>query len=304
MPWVEISQAAFTLGVSERTLRNWIKSGKINAKTENGKRLVDIPEEEYSSTEENSSTTGDETIEDAYSDESGTKLDTQKRLEVALLECGRVKGTLASQERIMETLSANIAELTAKLQKSQNRAWKLILICVGVAFIGVVAVLMRGSYYHEELLRKTNGFSEQLEVRNKKILEANEEVTKAKIREYETKTKMRDEFDSKLKEELEHQESKTLKRHKEEIDELKTEFRAMLAKNDKTIAEQRKDLDKKNADLLKLSQVLQKVTQERDRLQSKLDEQARILEDFDRLKKQYRDLESELIDSRRKQARN
>ncbi|MHC4872952.1 MAG: hypothetical protein ACYTFY_14005 [Planctomycetota bacterium] len=305
MPWVEISQAAFTLGISERTLRNWIKSGKINAKTEQGQRMVEIPEEEFS-TSDNGSGPADngERFDEAYSEsETGTSLDTQKRLEVALLECGRVKGTLASQERIMETLSANIAELTAKLQKSQNWSWKLVVACVVVAFLGTAAVLMRGSYHQAELLKKTETFAEELQAKESLIREA-ENNANAKERELlSVKLQQREEFDKRLKKELIELEERKARTHKEAISELKKEFRELLDKSEAALKEQRVELQKKNAELLKLTQTFQKITEERDRLQLKLEEQARLLEDFDRLKKQYRELESELIESRRKQLR-
>lgn len=302
MPWVEISQAAFTLGISERTLRNWIKSGKINAKTENGQRMVEIPDEEYASGSSSDNMDSNERFEDAYSEnEGGASLDTQKRLEVALLECGRVKGTLASQERIMETLSANIAELTAKLQKSQNRSWKLVLSCVVVAFLGTVAVLMKGSYSQQEILHKTDGFVQELQQRETLIREAERKASEKERELLSVKLQQREEFDKKLKAELAELEERKAQSHKEAIIELKKEFRDLLDKSEGTIKEQRDDLQKKNAELLRLTQTHQKIIEERDRLQAKLEEQARLLEDFDRLKKQYRELESELIEARRKQ---
>ncbi len=304
MAWVEISHAAFTLGISERTLRNWIKSGKINAKTENGQRMVEIPDEEFSSSNGQTQTDNGERIEDAYNEEStGTSLDTQKRLEVALLECGRVKGTLASQERIMETLSANIAELTAKLQKSQNYAWKLVLACTVIACIGFVAVLMKGSFNDQVLLDKTNNFAKEIQKKENLIREAENKANAKNTELLTVKLQQREEFDARLKKELLEQEERKAKSHKEAILELKADYKDLLAKRDLSIKEQRKELQKKNSELLNINQTYQKITKERDRLQAKLEEQARLLEDFDRLKKQYRELESELIDARRKSIR-
>lgn len=128
MPWVEISEASFTLGVSERTIRNWIKSGKMQARTVNGRREVEIPDSEP----------GGASAHAFVDDEDDSQpLGAQKRLEVALIECGRVKGTLASQERMMENLSANIQELNAKLQKSERVIAKrtiyiVIAVCLGL----------------------------------------------------------------------------------------------------------------------------------------------------------------------------
>ncbi len=137
MPWVDIAEAAFTLGVSERTIRNWIKSGKLEARNSNGKREVHIPDSEEAQQGQ------------GYADEEdsrGGPIDAQKRLEVALIECGRVKGTLASQERMMETLSANIATLNAKLQNSERILGRRTIWCLIVAFIGILGVFIIKGY--------------------------------------------------------------------------------------------------------------------------------------------------------------
>lgn len=131
MPWTDISQAAFTLGVSERTIRNWIKNGKMNSRSINGRREVEIPDPEDGPAAH--------AFADDMEDETKSGFDPQKRLEVALIECGRVKGTLASQERVMENLSANIQELNAKLQKANDHIWKRTLLAVGAAFLGILA---------------------------------------------------------------------------------------------------------------------------------------------------------------------
>ncbi|MHC4887180.1 MAG: hypothetical protein ACYTGH_19045, partial [Planctomycetota bacterium] len=154
MLWVEISQAAFMMGISERTIRNWVKSGKLNARTDNGQRMVEVPEEDYTGNgpgDDDAFSDGNPFDEMENASAEDTSIGPQKRLEIALLECGRVKGTLASQERIMETLSSNIAELTAKLQRSQNLTSRWIMACIACALLAVVAYFASQSYYNKEL---------------------------------------------------------------------------------------------------------------------------------------------------------
>ncbi len=153
MPWVDISEAAFTLGVSERTIRNWIKSGKLQARSSGGRREVEIPEPDKGQTAQ--AFADDET-------EGGQPIEVQKRLEVALIECGRVKGTLASQERMMENLSANIAELNAKLQKSERVIGRRTLWCVIIAFLGVGAYSLSRAWYNTDVHTRALAHQKQL----------------------------------------------------------------------------------------------------------------------------------------------
>ncbi|MBN1257093.1 MAG: hypothetical protein JXA52_05250 [Planctomycetes bacterium] len=210
MPWVEISQAAFMMGISERTIRNWVKSGKISAKTENGRRMVEIPDEELRASGADAEPFPED---DAFQDTEESQTDimgAQKRLEVALLECGRVKGTLASQERIMETLSSNIGELTAKLQKSQNRAWKFIIVSLVVASIGLVVVLINKSAYYEKEGAIREDHTKALELKNQTILELNKEKSD---RRWEFLTEM-----NKREKELEEEKKQALKEQEEEFE--------------------------------------------------------------------------------------
>ncbi len=151
MPWVELSQAALELGVSERTIRNWIRSGKLEARTENGRREVEIPELQPEAVES-------ERIDDAN---ALTTLPPQKRLEVALLECGRIKGTLVSQERIMEGLSANITELNAKLQHTQGLVAKRTMFSLAAVFLGILAYLLSSAFNQDARQREVGSIRQQ-----------------------------------------------------------------------------------------------------------------------------------------------
>jgi outer membrane murein-binding lipoprotein Lpp len=302
MPWVEISQAAFMMGISERTIRNWIKSGKLNAKTDNGRRLVEIPEEEYNGPSDGTDEPfGDsEGLGDDGASADDSSLSTQKRLEIALLECGRVKGTLSSQERIMETLSSNIAELTAKLQRSQNNTWKLVVLCVGLAFIALSAYLLSSAYYSQKLGDSNQKHYDEITALRTKssneLLLASKETTDRVTSLQKEMQKAIFENTKAAKEEYARQ----LEGIKSSYQKMEVQYKDLLNKSETQV----KDLSSKRETLrtqvLEITQQLQTLKDEKTQLQRKLDNQARQLEEMDRLKQQYRELESELIDERRK----
>ncbi len=218
MAWVDLAQAAFTLGVSERTIRNWIKNGKLRARSTDGHREVEIPDSEM---EEGATAFTDDEDDD-------NPIDTQKRLEVALIECGRVKGTLASQERIMENLSANIAELQAKIQQSQNRIWQRTVVAVVVALLGVGAYLLASASHTTDLLQAENQFDKDLSTRTESVRES-----------YEAKLTEREKSLSALRDQLDRERREAEDRRREELTQLEAKLKQEY---DEDLAEQKKDL--------------------------------------------------------------
>jgi uncharacterized coiled-coil protein SlyX len=305
MPWVDISHAAFTMGISERTIRNWIKSGKLNAKTENGRRVVEIPDEELhrgADTEgEDAGQYAGHSMFDENEDESSEgMLDTQKRLEVALLECGRVKGTLASQERVMETLSSNIAELTAKLQKSQNRAWKLIMACLAVAFLGVIVVLARNSMYEKELSDRRDEHRKELTVEKDKVESVRDELQRAEIDYLKQEAALREELKEEKAKALAEQEQKLEARHEKTLATLEKSKDDQIGKLEATIQDLREDLESVRAEKIKLEAETEKAKANAAKLADTVEAQAAQLEKMEEYKTRIISLQDELDKLRKK----
>lgn len=222
MPWVDIAEAAFTLGVSERTIRNWIKSGKLEARNMDGRREVNIPEAEETERAH------------AYNDDDGegTGLDTQKRLEVALIECGRVKGTLASQERMMESLSSNIAELNAKLQRSERTIGLRTIYCLIIALIAVTTILLV-RYFDEAKLSQA-----QINHRDEQILKAethSTEMTNLREAHQRELANAQNDFQEKMKKQREELETKRGQALVELENRLSARYEAEIARIQKTL---------------------------------------------------------------------
>ncbi|MBN2711951.1 MAG: hypothetical protein JXR97_05865 [Planctomycetes bacterium] len=232
MPWVDIAEAAFTLGVSERTIRNWLKSGKLEARNSNGRREVHIPDSDGAQN-------GQAFMDD---DEGGEEnLGVQKRLEVALIECGRVKGTLASQERMMESLSSNIAELNAKLQSNERVIARRTIWCVAIAFVGLLGWVLTKSFDEARIADKEKAhITEKGELKdsyNKELIKKQDEFIKKNDdvrKEYKDELKV-------LKADMEKEKSAALtkleadltKRHTEEVTLLREEIKGLKAELDK-----------------------------------------------------------------------
>jgi len=288
MPWVEISQAAFTLGISERTLRNWIKSGKVKAKTENGHRMVELPDEEFADAG-GADDTG-ERIDDVYGEESeGNFLDTQKRLEVALLECGRVKGALSSQERIMETLSANIAELTAKLQKSQNQIWRWIVVAVSAFFLGIVAYFVTTAFHERQLRQTSDEYQVAIDSLRDDRSKAERTIADKEAEKLRELAQQQTEFQETLKQERVELRAELEAKQKAAIREVRDEYAELMARREETLNELRAELARKTADLLRLTQERQGIDEELAKLRQELEDKNRM---YDRLLKSYNELEA------------
>jgi|GEM_PF-3443963 len=309
MPWVEISQAAFMMGLSERTIRNWIKSGKINAKTENGRRVVEVPEEEFAQT------TG-AGAEGAYAEhetfgetegeaeEGEQALGTQKRLEIALLECGRVKGTLASQERIMETLSSNIAELTAKLQKSQNRNWKLVLACLFIASLGVVAVMASNSVYNTDLNQQQREYDSRLQG-------VRAELNAAELAAEREANRLREEHKDELaaaltaqKKELEADHQAALDKAESAYERFRQDLLDRLEQSEAALTELREEQRADQKRLLELNQEASTLKDELARQEKRFEDEKRTLEELNRRQKdEIRELQDRINELRRQRLR-
>jgi excisionase family DNA binding protein len=232
MPWVDMSQAAFMLGVSERTIRNWIKSGKMSARNIGGRREVEVPDP------------GDENASRAFAEEDdengGVSLETQKRLEVALIECGRVKGTLASQERIMENLHSNIHELNAKLQKSERRIAMRTIYCVVIACLGVLGYILTKSFYENSL----NLSATEHQTRITEINSTNSQKMEERVAEEQLKAEgLRDSLNKKRMEDLKTQEDKLSGLYNERISDLKETSGKMIAKLEEKVEKMRSETD-------------------------------------------------------------
>ncbi len=239
MPWVDISEAAFTLGVSERTIRNWIKSGKLQARSLGGRREVEIPEPDHGPTAQ------------AFTDDehdSGQPIETQKRLEVALIECGRVKGTLASQERMMESLSSNIAELNAKLQRSERTIGRRTVWCVIIAFLGIGAWSLSRSWYTNDILKKRNEHMEEiisLKTSNENALKEKDIAREKALRE------LRLEKDNERAKALKDLTDRLVNEYKQKIEELKTSLGDRIKQLEDANMHLRGELDKEKSRRMK-----------------------------------------------------
>ncbi len=230
MSWVDLSQAAFTLGVSERTIRNWIKNGKLQARSNNGRREVEIPEPEDAGSSR------------VFADEESepTGLNAQKRLEVALIECGRVKGTLASQERIMENLSSNITELQAKLQKSHSAIWQRTLLCVVIGFLGMSAWAITDRMSKQELAEKQHAHGTEL----LSLIETHHQEKKEDAKLHAEKLAQKE--DTKNKERLKaltNQSEQLEKRHRKAFADYRGEVEKRIGRLDEQIEKLRTKLD-------------------------------------------------------------
>lgn len=309
MAWMDVSQAAFELGISERTLRNWVRSGKLKTRTDdNGRRMVEIPDEEL----EAEATADSEAFgsADAHADgeaEEGS-FAIQKRLEIALLECGRVKGTLASQERIMENLTGNVSELSGKLQRAQSQTWKLILALLVVAFLGVVASYMSNAYYRDHFQTEQNSTVADYAQRLEQINAKNDEKIKTLTDEKQAEVNaLRD----KQKDELMALQGKYASDAAVKEEQLKQEFIQKAEeieeryKKDIEYARELKETNTKERDnwekeLSELRAENRKLTRERDRLNDQVERNSDAAEDLKTLKRDYRELELELSRYRRK----
>jgi chromosome segregation ATPase len=302
MPWVEISQAAFTMGISERTIRNWIKSGKLNAKTENGRRLVEIPEEELRAgpaDEESAEFQGEDIFEESEGEEGERMLDTQKRLEVALLECGRVKGTLASQERIMENLSGNIGELTAKLQKANQRSSRLVLWCVLIAFLGVLAVIAN----HEV---NQNQIQEVRQEKAEKEAELSRELADKQAGFSAEREKLRREMESKFEERIAAVKAELKEQHQQEIARLEKvyedqeeDFKDQVAELKGTVKDLREKLENARVEARGLEESKTRLEAQAERLRETLAVQAQQIEKIEEYKTEISKLQSDLIEAKK-----
>jgi len=304
MPWVDISQAAFTMGISERTIRNWIKAGKLNAKTENGQRMVEIPEEELRASAgggEDASFTDSEFFEDEEGDgEGGRMLGTQKRLEVALLECGRVKGTLASQERIMETLSSNIAELTAKLQKSQNRSWKLIMLALGIAFLGVVAILARNSLHKDDLASMRKEHREELDAVATKKTEVETRLLEERTENLQKQLELRTQYDKDLEAKIAAAKQELKQLWQADIDRLREDHKRALDEKNALIEQLRNTNKELETRAIRLEEQEKSLKSDIAKLEDTLGSQARQLEKLEEYKTRIIELQDEIDKSRRR----
>ncbi|MFW5857653.1 MAG: hypothetical protein ACOCX4_07240 [Planctomycetota bacterium] len=306
MPWVDISQAAFTMGISERTIRNWIKAGKLNAKTENGQRMVEIPEEELRASAgggEDASFADSEFFEDGEGDgEGGRMLGTQKRLEVALLECGRVKGTLASQERIMETLSSNIAELTAKLQKSQNRSWKLIMLALGIAFLGVVAILARNSLHKDDLASMRKEHREELDAVATKKTEVETRLHEERTENLQKQLELRNQYDKGLEAKVADAKQELKQLWQADIDRLREDHKRTLDEKNALIEQLRNTNKELETKAIRLEEQEKSLKSDIAKLEDTLGSQARQLEKLEEYKTRIIELQDDLDKSRRRGA--
>ncbi|MFH0910272.1 MAG: hypothetical protein V1918_02000 [Planctomycetota bacterium] len=302
MAWVEISQAAFTMGISERTIRNWIKSGKINARTDNGRRLVEIPEEEPKA-----SSAGPEAFAEGEffgtgtAEEGAEPLGTQKRLEIALLECGRVKGTLASQERIMETLSGNIAELTAKLQKGQNQNWKLVLLCFVIASLGAIVVLSSGSFYNQKIQKERSDHDQVLSNHEK-------ERYKRELEMQEEKSRLESGFKEEKEAALARQKTALEVEHKEKVQEVRDIYESIQKKlesraeqDDAALKTLREERDTDRARLVELTRETSTLRDDLAQTTKELAFQKSLVEEFKQIKdKNTRELQDTILELRQR----
>jgi len=286
MPWVDISEAAFTLGVSERTVRNWIKSGKLQARNAGGRREVEIPEPESGQSAH------------VFADdegEEGQSIEVQKRLEVALIECGRVKGTLASQERMMESLSANIAELNAKLQRSERVIGRRTVWCVIVAFLGVGAYSLSRSYYTSDLQTRTT------EHKNEIIRLKDEQLEKLEKKDGDHEkamSELRKDKDKERLDALSEQANALRQSHKQEMDRVKDELGRRISQLEEQTHNLRQELDREKTSRMKSETERDGLKKELENAEARQAETERLVElqkkRLEEVEKSRAELEEEL----------
>lgn len=137
MAWLEIKQAAIALGMTEKALRTWIAAGKIQRRMQGGSDEVEIPDAVIA---------GQAAL-------GGDLLSLQQRAELALMESSRMRGTILTQERMIENLTANLADLTARWEQSRRRELKLAVLAAALFVLGIAAALILASGYREEIAR-------------------------------------------------------------------------------------------------------------------------------------------------------
>ncbi len=152
MPWIELSEAALTLGVSERTVRNWIRSGKLPKRSVCGIQEVELPDSDEF-----------KRLTEPGNGKNESPLTQQQRLHTALVECGRLKGMLGSQEKVVESLSATVAETEARLERSRQIIARRTILCVVIAFLGVMAYALSKLAQQERYGEMQQTFSARLD---------------------------------------------------------------------------------------------------------------------------------------------
>ncbi|MCX7933894.1 MAG: hypothetical protein N3A66_01385 [Planctomycetota bacterium] len=137
MAWFDISQAAIALGVTEKALRDWIAAGKLPSRTHSGRAEVEIPD---------AALAGQKAL-------AGNSLSPEQRAILALMESNRMRGTLMTQERMIENLTASLADLTARWEQGRRREIKLAALAVLLLVGGIAAALLLAAGYREEIAR-------------------------------------------------------------------------------------------------------------------------------------------------------
>jgi len=131
MPWMEVPQAALLLGVSEKTVKSWIHSGRLTSRTVDSALEVELP--------------------DPAAEAIAIPLESDARLALAVHECGRVRGTLVTQERMIEAQAAEIAEVRARAARAEKTVFRRTLACFLLAFGGFTGWLLARSGWQADL---------------------------------------------------------------------------------------------------------------------------------------------------------